>query len=150
PRRQQTLRTAVDWSYGLLSQPEQTLFNRVSVFAGGWTLEAAEAVCADPEQHAQVAKGEVLDLIGRLVDQSLVEAESGEGATRFRLLETLRQYAYERLRESGEEKALRNRHLDWCLMIGDALRSGVGGNVEALWLARMDREHDNMRAALAW
>jgi non-specific serine/threonine protein kinase len=136
----------VDWSYELISRSEQTLFNRLSVFAGGFTLDAAEAVCADREQSRRTADEDIVDLIGRLVDQSLVEAESTERTIRFRLLETLRQYAGERLRASGHLAMLRTRHLDWCLTIGDAVWSGIE---EALWLARVDREQDNVRAALA-
>jgi predicted ATPase/class 3 adenylate cyclase/DNA-binding CsgD family transcriptional regulator len=149
-QRQQTLRAAVDWSYDLLTLSEQTLFNRLSVFAGGCTLEAVEEVCADPEPSPPIARDNVLDLIGRLVDQSLVETESTEGTIRFRLLETLRQYAGERLREMGHQAMLRNRHLDWCQTIAESVWSSVGGDTEARWLARVDREHDNMRAALSW
>ena len=145
-RRQQTLRATVDWSYDILSDAERTLFNRLSVFAGGCSLEAAEAVCADPEQAAQIAGEDVLDLLARLVDRSLLETESTDGSIRFRFLETLRQYAAERLRASGHLAMLRTRHLDWCLTIGDAVWSGIE---EALWLARVDREQDNVRAALA-
>jgi predicted ATPase len=145
--RQRTLRAAVDWSYELLTRSEQTLFSRLSVFAGGFTLDAAEAVCADREQSCQIADQDILDLIGRLVDQSLLEAESTEGAMRFRLLETLRQYADGRLRDIGQHAMLRNRHLNWCLTIGDSVWSEVD---EGRWLARVDHEHDNMRAALVW
>jgi predicted ATPase len=145
-RRQRTLQAAVGWSYELGSRSEQTLFNRLSIFAGGFTLDAAEAVCADREQSRRIAEEDIVDLIGRLVDQSLVEAESTEGTIRFRLLETLRQYAGERLRESGQLAMLRNRHLHWCLATGDSIWSGIE---EALWLARAEREHDNLRAALA-
>jgi predicted ATPase/DNA-binding CsgD family transcriptional regulator len=150
PPRQQTLRAAVDWSYGLLSVSEQTLFSRMSVFAGGCTLEAAEAVCADTEHPAQIARENVLDLIGRLVDQSLVEVDSTDGTIRFRLLETLRQYAGERLHAAGQQPVLRNRHLDWCLKIAESVWSSSGGHNQALWSARVDREHDNIRAALGW
>jgi predicted ATPase len=155
PPRHQTLRTAVDWSYGLLSSSEQTLFNRLSVFAGGCTLDAVERVCAGPEVTDQVAKDDVLSLISRLIDQSLLETYPADGTIRFRLLETLRSYASERLREAGEAMALRNRHLEWCLTIADSIWSGVDGSgfdgaKEADWLPRVEREHDNMRAALAW
>jgi predicted ATPase/class 3 adenylate cyclase len=148
--RQRTLRAAVDWSYELLARSDQALFNRLSVFAGGFTLDAAEAVCADPEQPGQIAEEDIPIRIGRLVDQSLLEAESTEGAIRFRLLETLRQYAAERLREADDYAMLRDRHLAWCLTLADAVWSLLGGDMEASWSARVEREYDNMRAALVW
>jgi predicted ATPase len=101
--RQQTLRATVDWSYALLDAAEQVLLRRLAVFAGGWTLEAAEAVCAGGE----VAAGTVLDLLSGLVHKSLVQRERHSGGTRYRLLETIRHYAWERLAESGEEVPLR-------------------------------------------
>jgi predicted ATPase/class 3 adenylate cyclase/DNA-binding CsgD family transcriptional regulator len=148
--RQRTLRAAVDWSYELLAKSDQALFNQLSVFSGGFALDAAEAVCADPDPSGQIAEEDIPVLIGRLVDQSLLEAESIEGAIRFRLLETLRQFANERLREAGHYAMLRDRHLDWCLTIADSVWSGLGGDKEALWSALVEREYDNMRAALAW
>jgi predicted ATPase len=109
PDRHQTLRATLDWSYGLLSEPEQRLFERLSVFAGGWTLEAAEAVgSGDPVETDQV-----VNLLGRLVDKSLVVAEpTAEHGPRYRLLETLRQYAAERLAERDEQQVVQQRHAD--------------------------------------
>jgi predicted ATPase len=103
PARHRTLRAAIDWSYDLLEPRERALFRRLAVFAGGCTLEAAEAVCAGDGVEA----GEVLELLTRLVDRSLVVAEPSDRATRYRLLETIREYGEQVLRESGEEASLR-------------------------------------------
>ena len=107
--RQQTLRALVDWSYDLLSEQERTLLRRLSVFAGGWTLEAAEAVCAGDG----IEDWEILDLLTQLVDKSIVIAEAHGDATRYRLLETLRQYGAEKLAASGEEASRQRAHADW-------------------------------------
>ncbi|MBV9596540.1 MAG: tetratricopeptide repeat protein [Chloroflexi bacterium] len=151
-RRQQTLRATMDWSYDLLTDAERTLFNRLSVFASGCTLEAAEVVCGDAEKHDQINGRDVLDLLARLVTCSLMVATSDGSTARYRMLETLRQYASERLRETDQRAILRKRHLYWCLTIADpphSVWSGVGGDEEVLWLARLDPEHDNIRLALA-
>jgi non-specific serine/threonine protein kinase len=109
PGRQQTLRATLDWSYALLQEPERLLFNRLSVFAGGWSLDAAEAICAgDPIESAGV-----LTYLGRLVDQSLVAAREHKGRVRYRLLESMREYAAEKLAASGDEVVIRGRHRDW-------------------------------------
>jgi non-specific serine/threonine protein kinase len=149
PPRQQTLRTAVDWSYALLSAPERTLFGRLSVFAGGFTLAAAEAVCGDPEH-------DVLQLLPRLVDKSLVLAEEQpDGSTRYRLLETLRQYAGERLAAAGEVEPLA-RHAEYfrSLAAAASLRWDTANTERGVhsrgWLAQADVEHDNFRQALRW
>jgi non-specific serine/threonine protein kinase len=145
--RHRTLRAAVDWSYDLLTAGERALFERLSVFAGGWTLEAVERVSggADPE-----APG-VLDRLTRLVDQSLVVAEGQpDGTARYRFLETLRQYAQERLAAWDAAGAVRAAHarfyLDFVAMAAGHLRRGE----QLVWFARLDREHDNVRAALRW
>jgi predicted ATPase/class 3 adenylate cyclase len=125
--RQQTLRALIDWSYNLLSEPERTLLRRVSVFAGGWTLEAAEAVCAGEAECAGAPPGplpgikawEVIDLLTSLVEKSLVMYEEQGGEARYRLLETVRQYARDRLLETGEAAAVRGRHRDWCLALAE-------------------------------
>jgi len=149
--RQQTLRAAMDWSYDLLSEPERILLRRLSVFAGGWTLEAAEAVCSTD----LIQPADVLDLLGRLVDKSLVLADAQGGEARYRLLETVRQYARDRLVESGDAAEARRRHRDWYLALVErgvnqerADRGYLGIAVE--WLDRLEREHDNLRAALEW
>ncbi len=114
--RQQTLKATIDWSYNLLSQKERLLLHRLSVFAGGWTLEAAEAVCADPVDkqfclEERLDSFEMLDLLAQLVDKSLVLAEAGESETRYHLLETIRQYARDRLLEAGCSQQVRDQHL---------------------------------------
>src|SRR5262249_34714934 len=113
--RQQTLRGAIDWSYGLLNPRERQLLQRLSVFAGGWTLEAAEAVCAGEGIEAW----EVLELLTSLVDKSLVLCDASAGAGRYWLLETIRQYSRERLLEAGEGEAARGRHLAFFLQLAE-------------------------------
>jgi predicted ATPase/class 3 adenylate cyclase len=142
--RQQTLRAALDWSHELLSEAEQVLFARLAVFVGGWTLEAAEAVCA----RGAVAADMVLDLLSGLIDKSLVVLEDLEGEARYRLLETVRQYGLERLEALGEAAALRDRHLAWCAALAEAAEPALRGPEQASWLARLEAEHDNLRAAL--
>ena len=146
PVRHQTLRAAVDWSYDLLDAPERALFARLSVFAGGWTLEAAEAV----GPGARVEADEVLDVLTRLADRSLVVAEArADGTARYRLLETLRQYARQKLAASGEEDATRARHAAHYLALAEqAAPATPAGDVAAL--DRLEREHANLREALRW
>jgi predicted ATPase/DNA-binding SARP family transcriptional activator len=143
--RQQTLQATLDWSYRLLGEPERRLFGRLAVFAGGWTLEAAEAVCAGDG----IAASQTVDLLGRLVDQSLVVAEPGETA-RYRMLESARDYARDRLVASGEADTVARRQLDY--LVGLAERAGpqLRGAEQARWMARLEAEHDNLRAALDW
>jgi predicted ATPase/class 3 adenylate cyclase len=142
--RHQTLRAMLDWSYDLLTGPERTLLHRLSVFAGGCRLEAAETVCAGEGIEAC----EVLDLLTSLTDKSLVAAEQDKGHTRYRLLETVRQYADDRLRESGEGEALRNRHRDYFLAVAEEAEPKLYGSEQAAWFERLEREHDNLRAAI--
>jgi non-specific serine/threonine protein kinase len=144
--RQQTLRGALDWSCGLLSAMEQRLFQRLSVFAGGWTLEAAEAICAGEE----IEQADVLDLLVQLVDKSLGIAEDRDGVLRYRLLEPVRQYALERFDASGEGQAVRRRHAEYFTALAEAAEPELVGPAQAEWLYRLEREHDNLRAALAW
>jgi predicted ATPase len=117
-RRHQTLRGALDWSYALLSDLERLLFVRLAVFAGGWTLEAAEAVGADD----RIAPEQVLELLAQLAAKSMVVVEHSTGGVRYRLLETIRQYAAEKLLASIDEPALQRRHLEW-LILGRAVRA---------------------------
>lgn len=144
--RHQTLRGAVDWSYELLSQPERALFRRLSTFAGGWTLEASESVCAGDgiEGH------EVLDLLSQLVDKSLVLAEPRGVEKRYRLLDTLRQYGAERLQESRETAAVRDRHLAWFRGLAERADPELYRADQAAWHERLETEIDNIRAALDW
>ena len=147
PVRHQTLCAALDWSYDLLTDEEKSLLRRLSVFAGGWTLDAAQAVCAETES----ARERLLDVLGALVDHSLVVFEEREeGMGRYRLLETVRQYAGERLRESGEAEALQDAHLGWCRALAESAEPQLKGLEQAAWLDRLEADHDNLRAALAW
>jgi predicted ATPase/DNA-binding SARP family transcriptional activator/DNA-binding CsgD family transcriptional regulator len=145
--RQQTLRATLDWSYDLLAEPERAVFRRLSVFAGGWTLEAAEAVCSGDG----IEEDGVLDLLGGLVDKSLVVARaSTDGAVRYRMLEPVRQYGLERLAGSGETDEVRRRHAEFFLAFAEEAEPGLWGAEEATWLGRLEGEHDNLRAALSW
>jgi predicted ATPase/class 3 adenylate cyclase/DNA-binding CsgD family transcriptional regulator len=144
-RRQQTLRASVDWSHALLTEPERIVFRQLAVFLGGFDLEAAQAISGDGD----VERYQVLDLLTLLVDKSLVVAEDNGGRTRYRLLETVRQYAQEKLAESGQADAVRALHRDHYL----ALATAVDAPAEAGHEARLDQadiEIDNMRAAFAW
>ncbi len=143
--RHQTLRAAMDWSYDLLSTSGRDLFRRLSVFAGGWTLEAAEAVCSEDGGE----KSTILDLLTQLVDKSLLVVETQSGEARYRFLETVRQYGNDKLVESGESDRLRTRHLDFFLKQAEARQNLTGPAIDA-WTQRMETEHDNMRAALEW
>ena len=142
--RQQTLRALIDWSYDMLPPDEQTLFQRLSVFAGGWTLEAAEAVCPG----STVASEKVIDLLANLVEKSLVALEPEE--RRYRMLDTVRLYASERLAQSGEEGATRTRHLAWCLDLAEQARPGLAGPEQGRWLGELDRERENLLSAHRW
>jgi predicted ATPase/class 3 adenylate cyclase len=143
--RQQTLRALIDWSFDLLSERERTLMARLPVFAGGFTLEAVMAICSDPDMDEY----EVLDLLGQLVDKSLVIADELPGEVRYRLLETIRQYAREHTVQSGEEAELRARHRDWYLEFAERTEPELLGSAPEGALALLEREHDNLRAALA-
>jgi non-specific serine/threonine protein kinase len=143
---QQTLRAALDWSHELLSPPEQALLRRLAVFAGGWTLEAAEGICADEE----VTRWDVLDLLSALVNKSLLLLEEEQTSPRYRMLETVRAYAGERLATAGEEKMVRDRHLAWSVALAEEAEPQLTGPEEGAWLGRLEIEHDNLRAALTW
>jgi len=139
PERQRTMRSTLDWSHDLLAEAERNLFRRLSVFAGGFALEAAEAVSD--------ASG-VLGPLGRLVEQSLVTAEPREDETRYGMLEPIRQYALEKLAEGGEEEQVRARHADYYAEMVLCARTALRRAEQAAWLDRLDREHDNLREAL--
>ncbi len=144
--RHQTLRAAVDWSWNLLSEKEQALLPRLSVFVGGWTLEAAEVVCSDA-----VSPSEVLDLTASLVDKCLVEVVEGHGGeTRYRMLETVRQYGLERLDEAGQVEATRHRHSHFFAELAERAEPRLRGPKMRAWLERLEVEHDNFRTALEW
>jgi non-specific serine/threonine protein kinase len=141
--RQRTLRILIDWSYDLLAQTERTLFQRLAIFGGGWTIEAAEAVCAGDGIDA----GDVLDVLSTLVEKSLVVLDA-EGS-RYRLLETMRQYARGRLDESGAAASVRDRHLAYYLALAEAARPELAGPEQGRWMSRLDRERENLLAAHA-
>jgi predicted ATPase/DNA-binding CsgD family transcriptional regulator len=144
--RQRTLHATMDWSHELLSQKERVLFRRLSVFAGGFTLEAAESICAGEE----LQWGEVLVSLSQLVDKSLVVAQERDGAARYRLLETIRQYARERLEEVGEAARVREQHAGYYLAVAEEAEPELKGERQVAWLGRLEREHDNLRVAMAW
>lgn len=146
PERQRTVRATLDWSYHLLTSPQQTLFRRLAVFAGGWTLESAEGICAG----GSVERADILELLGHLVDHSLVLVENHNGMARYRLLEVIRQYATEKLRESGEEASLRDRHIAWFLQLAESLDSQTWIMPRPEAHVALKPEADNLRAALAW
>jgi predicted ATPase len=147
PERQRTLRGALDWSYELLEEEERELFGRLSVFAGGFTLEAAEAVCAGEG----IEHDEVLDLLGHVIDKSLVVAEPAEeGALRYRMLEPVRQYGWEKLQESGKAERTRKWHAEYYLALAEEAEPELSGVNEGVWLERLEAEHGNLRAALGW
>jgi predicted ATPase/DNA-binding SARP family transcriptional activator/DNA-binding CsgD family transcriptional regulator len=145
--RQQTLRATIDWSHELLSEPERALFRRLSIFAGGWTLEAAEAVCSGEG----IDEGDVLDLLGGLVDKSLVVVGAPTGiAARYRMLEPIRQYAREKLEESRETDEVRGRHAAFFLALSEEAEPELSGSQQRTWVERLEGEHDNLREALSW
>jgi non-specific serine/threonine protein kinase len=144
--RHQTLQATMDWSYGLLAEPERILLRRLSVFAGGWTLEAAEAVCSGEG----LERADVLDVLTHLVDNSLVVVDMQRDQTRYRLLETVRQYGQARLQDADDAPQVRRRHRDWYLGLAERADASVRGPDEETWLARVETEHDNLRAAIEW
>ena len=146
--RQQTLRAAIDWSYDLLDEPERALLRRLSVFAGGCSLEAAESVCAGEG----IEEWEVLERLSSLVEKSLVVAEDRGGADgmRYHLLETVRQYGQERLAETGEATRVRKRHVERALWLAEEADGKIWDEDGPVWMGRLDSEHDNLRAALEY
>jgi predicted ATPase/class 3 adenylate cyclase len=144
--RHHTLRNAIDWSYDLLSEPERVALRRMSVFAGSFELAAAEAVASDGD----VDGSDVVDLLTQLVDKSLLDVEPVAGGVRYRLLETIRQYAQERLEASGEMAALRGRHLTYYMNLAEKAGPHLRGRDQIAWAAALALETDNFRAALDW
>jgi non-specific serine/threonine protein kinase len=144
--RQRTLQATIDWSHGLLGQKERAVFRRLSVFAGGFTLEAAETVCAGEDLH----RDEVLELLSQLVDKSLVVAQERDGTARYRLLETIRQYGRERLEEAGEAPRVREQHAGYYLAAAEEAEPELKGDRQVTWLEWLETEHDNLRVAMAW
>ena len=147
PPRLQTMRSSIDWSYTLLSEAEKVLFRRLAVFTGGWTLPASRAVCADDS----LPEADIFTLLAGLVDKSLALVIRKKGREiRYRLLETVRQYAREKLSESGETARLRDRHLDYYLELAGRAEPELVGAEQVAWFSRLEREHDNFHHALAW
>ncbi len=150
--RHQTLRALIDWSYNLLTPDERTLFLRLSVFAGGFTLPAAETICSDADA---LDRASILDLLTQLVDKSLVVPFDGSDSTvgqetRYRLLETIRQYARDRLHDAGSGAIVRDRHLDFYVALADRAEPHLRSGQQIAWLDRLDAELDNIRLALEW
>jgi non-specific serine/threonine protein kinase len=146
PARHQTLRASVDWSHQLLSPPERALFRRLAVFAGGWSLNAAEAVGSGPP----VGPGEVVRLLVTLVDKSLVQAEDTATGTRYRLLEAIRTFACEQLVASGEPDDIRARHGSYFADLGEHVASRLNGPDQGHWVSFLDQDQANLRAARLW
>ena len=140
-----TLRATMDWSHALLSEKERRLFGRLSAFAGGCTLSAAEAICAE----GLLGREEILDLLTQLVDKSLVLVlAERDGEARYEMLETLRQYGREKLEGSGEARGVRARHAAWFLALAEEAEPHLRGRRQLEWLGRLETEHDNLRAAM--
>ncbi|HET9494707.1 MAG TPA: tetratricopeptide repeat protein [Chloroflexia bacterium] len=151
PARQRTLRGAIDWSYDLLDETEARLFRRLSVFVGGCSLSAAERMAEDDDPSGARAGRDALDLIASLVDKSLLKEESGPGGeNRLLMLETLREYGLERLRAAGEEAEMRRRHALLMTDLAEAAEPHLTSAARDPWMARLDADLDNIRAALSW
>ncbi|MDE3089921.1 MAG: tetratricopeptide repeat protein [Chloroflexota bacterium] len=155
--RQQTLRATMDWSYDLLSEQERVLFRRLSVFAGGWTLEAAEYVCAEEEGSGgseenpeRSRRTPLLDLLSRLVNKSLVMVDEQDGAAHYRMLETIRQYAREKLLESSGRENVCKQHLEFYLKFAEEAEPRLYTAEQVTWYRRLEKEFDNIRAAMEW
>lgn len=147
PQRHQTLRSTLDWSYSLLDRHAQTLFARLAVFMGGWTLEAADAVCAANERASIPIN--IVDELMTLVDHSLVQRIPGrEDVPRYMMLETIREYAQERLEQNGEAERIKQRHLVYYVALAETAEPELTGSVQMAWLLRLDDELDNVRVAL--
>jgi predicted ATPase len=151
----QTLRGAIEWSYNLLSEKEQILFRRLSVFSDGRTVESVEAICADPKIPDASAgpclyANEILDVLMQLTDKSLLFSDTLEKEARFSFLETIHDFAREKLRQSGEEVTFRNRHLAYYCKLAQQAEIELERADQVAWVERCEREHNNMRAALDW
>jgi predicted ATPase/DNA-binding XRE family transcriptional regulator len=149
-QRQQTLRATIDWSYGLLTDPERAVFRSLSVFAGGWSLQAAEAVSSDTTD----SNLDPVEMLSQLVHKSMVimdeVREAGLASTRYRYLQTIREYAEEKLVASGEAEAARSRHSDWCIHLAEDAEQALESSDQLRWLDRLDTEIDNLRVSLTW
>ena len=146
PERQRTMRATLDWSHDLLADEEKALFRRLSVFAGGFTLEAAEEVCA----FGEAGREEIPESLGRLVEQSLVTARPGASELRYGMLEPVRQYALEKLEESCEAAATRERHARHFVALAETAKPVFLEAEHPIWSGRLEQEHDNLREVLGW
>lgn len=144
PPRHQTLKATLDWSHSLLSNPERVLLRRLAVFTGDFTVEAVEGICSGDS----IELATVFELLARLVDKSLLAVDTSRRSAAYRMLETVRRYALDRLIEAGEVEAIRDRHLDWYLSLAERAAPELKGPNQELWLSRLDDELDNLRAAL--
>jgi len=144
--RHQTLSALIDWSHDLLSEPERLLWRRLSVFIGGWTLNAAEAVCGGDSLNP----GQVLELLSHLVDKSLVIVDEQNGVVRYRMLETIRQYGKEKLQVAGENNKVRTRHLEFFLQLAEQAEPKSLSDEQKTVFAKLDTEYGNLRSALEW
>lgn len=150
PPRQRTLRAAIQWSYDLLVDWEHIFFSRMAVFLGGWTVEAAEAIAGEAGEYP-LADRDVFSTLSSLVDKSLVQQnEQIDGQSRFSMLETIREYAIEKLEEQREVELIRKRHSDFFLKLAEASEPGLRGPHQQEWMNQLDEEHNNLRAALQW
>ncbi len=148
--RHQTLQATIEWSYNLLNPREQVLFRRLSVFVGGWTLEAAESICSDRDTKGALKSEDILQLLTQLVNKSLVIAEERKSEVRYRMLETIRQYADEDLLKSGEANKVQTHHLDFFMKLSEDAEPKLLGRDQLIWLDRLEDELDNIRRALEW
>lgn len=155
PQRQQTLHNTIAWSYDLLEEREQHLFRQLAVFVGSFPLDAVEAVCAEEESStsssAEEGENDVMELVAQLLEKSLIQpSDTVDGEPHFRMLDTIREYALEQLAASGEEDAVKRRHADFYLRLAETTEPHLHRPERDEWLERLDRAHDNLRAALAW
>jgi predicted ATPase/transcriptional regulator with XRE-family HTH domain len=150
PARQQTLRATIEWSYALLDAHEQSLFRRLAVFVGGFTLQTTVAVCSVTQSIPSAPNGDVAVRVESLMDKSMVRADPTRDEPRFFMLETLREYALERLVESGEAETVQRQHAQFFLALAEEAEPQLFFTRRAYWLERLEREHDNLRAALRW
>src|SRR5205823_6506782 len=144
--RHRTLQALIEWSHALLSDAERVALRRLSVFAGSWTIEAAETVCAGDT----IGPHDVLELLAQLVGKSLVQVDEQDGEARYRMLETIRQYARAQLHEAGEATAAGERHLRHVCELAEAAEPQLLRSEQTRWLDRLDRDLANIRTALAW
>ena len=148
--RHQTIRATIDWSYDLLTEPEQSLFRRLSIFAGGFTFESAEFVAAG----GMISPSHVMDLLGQLINKSLVTVNSAlsdsAAGTRYGFLETIREYARNKLEEAGETGKVKVRHLEFFSAFTRQAELGIYSVDQVTWFNRLDKEADNLRSAMDW